>query len=257
MSLLTVLLQQLSRRGATPPPQSAKHPPSQDSRLEQGFTLLECLMAIAIISLTVVMVTPPLFVATATRVQNRRAEQAFQLAQGEIDRIQVLVEKSEHYPDKLPAIVTGLTKPETYAPPSAISAQMKSIRSSCGTYTGQQIPANTALKVDIDGDCETDFLVQIYRTQTANAISDGEKATNKNRPTNFQIGLRVYAAIAGDNNTLTGLDNPVRQASLQLTSGQGSQRKRPLAVFYSNITWSDQSFALCNYQTTNTARACD
>jgi prepilin-type N-terminal cleavage/methylation domain-containing protein len=250
------LLQQLIRQGLASTTRQPDHLDQPDTN--QGFTLLECLMAIAIISLTVVMVMPPLFVATATRVQNRRAEQAFQIAQGEIDRIRVLVERSNHFPQYLPEAVTGLTKAETQAAPSAIANLIKTSRASCSgatKYTDQKVAPNSVLQVDLDADCQADFLMQVYRTP--GTIPPGETATGNNRPSSFQVGVRVYAALAGANGNLSGLENPVRQASLKLTSGEGSQRRRPLAVVYSNYTWSDQSFSLCNYQRAgNPARSC-
>jgi len=57
---------------------------------ESGLTLMECVVAIAVVALAGALITPPLFLAAATRVQNRRSEQALQIAQGEIDRIRTL-----------------------------------------------------------------------------------------------------------------------------------------------------------------------
>ena len=58
---------------------------SQQANAESGLTLIECIVAIVIISVVGVAITPPLFLATAARVQTNRAEQAVQIAQGEVD----------------------------------------------------------------------------------------------------------------------------------------------------------------------------
>ncbi|MBD2462851.1 hypothetical protein H6G89_17565 [Oscillatoria sp. FACHB-1407] len=210
------------------------------SSSEDGLSLLECLMAIAVIMLTAALITPPLFIATATRVQNRRAEQALQLAQGEIDRLRVLVSQGQNTPGRLPAAVGTATNP---AAPSGLSNQLRSINSSCNTYNDEQIPATSALRVDVDGDCQFDFLMQVFRTD--GSLPASEDPTNNpaalQRRTDFVVGVRVYSFLAQNN--LGSLET--QQASLRLTSGQGSQRRRPLAVLYSRMNWSDQSFNLC------------
>lgn len=210
---------------------------------EQGLSLLECLMAIAIILLTAAMITPPLFIATATRVQNRRAEQALQVAQGQIDRYQVLMSKGQNTQALLPAIVTGNI---TAAPaPSGAAQSLKSV-ASCNTYNDQQIPASQVLLVDLDGDCQPDFLMQTFRE--AGRIPDSDNAalrpSGQNRATVFRVGVRVYSFLANGN----WANLQTTQASLQITNGQGSQRTRPLATLYTTMYWSDRNFSLCEIQ---------
>jgi type II secretory pathway pseudopilin PulG len=219
---------------------------------EQGLSLLECLMAIAVILLTAAMITPPLFVATASRVQNRRAEQALQVAQGQIDRYQVLMAKGQNTPALLPAIVAGDI---TAAPAPTSAAQLlRSVNSSCTSYDDRQIPVTQVLPVDLDGDCQADFLMQTFRE--AGRIPDSDNSalrpSGRNRATAFRVGVRVYSFLANGNwpNLQT------TQASLQLTNGQGSQRTRPLAVLYTTMYWSDRNFSLCEIQKTGN-RVCN
>lgn len=210
------------------------------SSTQEGFSLLECLAAIAVVMLTAALITPALFIATATRVQNRRAEQALQLAQGEIDRLRVLMTQGQNTPARLPVAV-GTTN---FPAPSAPSALLKSVNSSCNTYNDQRIDATAALRVDVDGDCQVDFFMQTFRT--AGSVPASEDPTNnpaaQGRSTDFTVGVRVYSFLA-ESNMGNGLET--QQASLQLTTGQGSQRRRPLAVLYSRLNWSDQNFNLC------------
>jgi type II secretory pathway pseudopilin PulG len=210
---------------------------------DEGLSLLECLMAVAVIMLTAAMITPPLFIATATRVQNRRAEQALQLAQGEVDRLRVLMSQSQNTPARLPVSVGIAANPPA---PGGLTSQLKSVNSSCNTYNDEQIAATAGLKVDVDGDCEMDFFMQTFRTNGVVPPSENpvDNPGARSRPTDFVIGVRVYSFLAQSN--LGSLDT--QQASLQLTNGQGSQRRRPLAVLYSSLNWSDQSFNLCQIQ---------
>jgi prepilin-type N-terminal cleavage/methylation domain-containing protein len=217
---------------------------------EQGLTLLECLMAIVVIGLTMAMITPPLVISAATRVQNRRAEQAMQIAQGEVDRVRALVARDQHTPARLPAIassgnlqaVPAPAVPANPASPSTASP-IKSPRN-CGTGTynnGEQMAVNQGLRVDVDGDCKADFFMQTFRTQ--GTLSTGE-VLGQNRPAAFEMGVRVYSILAdGSSGSLE-----TKPASLQITKHQGKQRTRPLAVLYTPFSRSDQGDALCFYQ---------
>lgn len=211
---------------------------------EQGVTILECLVAIAVIAITGALITPPLFIAAATRVQNQRAEQALQIAQGEVDRIRVMVERGGHRQNALPRKGAS-DNLEDVGPPTSLSNQLKSVNTTCDTYDGSLYPINQALRVDTDGDCDTDFLLQVFRSGEEN-FSPGEAAIAvpaNRRPTTVELGVRVYSNSAADN-----LNNLVtEEASLKFTSGDGNQRERPLAVLYSNIQWSDTEFSLCEY----------
>ncbi|MGJ3247534.1 MAG: type II secretion system protein [Elainellaceae cyanobacterium] len=208
---------------------------------EAGLTLLECLVAIAVIALTGAMVGPPLLLATATRIQNQRAEQALQIAQGEVDRVRSRVERGEHTPTNLPAAAGNPTSLETVATPASVASALKSVSSTCSTYAGTQIPLNQALQIDVDGDCQPDFLMQVFRTR--GTVSQREQV-GRNRPGEFDLMVRVYAAIAQTN--LGNLDN--EPASLRFTSGEGNQRSRPLAVLATQITWSESDNSLFCYQ---------
>lgn len=215
-------------------------------RHEQGLTLMECIVAIAVIALTSAMIGPPLVLAAATRLQNRRVEQSTQLAQGEIDRIRTLVTLSDHSRENLPAVTAQLNLNAEDAPDSSFNL-LESVNAGCPTpYDGSQVPINQALPIDIDGDCDVDFLVQTFRE--AGAFSTQENARgNDGRPNTFSVMVRVYAANAATNyGTLE-----TEPASLRFTSGEGNQRQRPLAVIASEMSWSDSDGSLFCYHSTN------
>jgi len=221
---------------------------------QAGVTLLECLIAVAVIGITSALILPPLFVAAASRVQNRRAEQALQIAQGEVDRIQTMVASGSHKVrlinelNGLPAIGTTsrTVSLDTIAPPAGVASSiLKSVRTGtggCNTYRGEVISANQALSVDVDGDCTADFYMQVFRDDVSTNRAPGP--TNPlPPPNNFRLAVRVYSALALTN--FGSMSTPVLPASLQITSGEGNQRLRPLAVLYSQAVWSDQSASLC------------
>ena len=224
--------------------------PTSKPTSEQGLTLIECLIAVFVTGLMVSLITPPIFIAVASRAQSRRAEQALQIAQGEVDRIRVMVARSKHTVTDLPGVVTGNLR--SVPPPSGVIPGIKSAQVCNPRYDNAPIAPNSAVQIDVDGDCNPDFFMQVFRT--AGSISAEQTAANvvnpgSAKPTAFQLGVRVYSILAKP--ALGSLANPPEPASLGLVNGEGGQRSRPLAVLYTPFSWSDQRGALCAYQQGN------
>ncbi len=215
----------------------------KSKKTEQGLTLMECLVAIAVIALTSAMIGPPLVLAAATRLQNRRAEQALQLAQGEVDRVRALVSLSQHQRQVLPAIA-GAADLDAVPAPANASAQMQSVDNACSDYDGTPLAVTQVLPIDIDGDCEEDFLMQVFRNEGDISNAENNRGTS-GRPSTFNMMVRVYTSSARDN--LGGAALETDPASLRFTSGQGNQRTKPLAVITSEMSWSDADGSLFCY----------
>ncbi|MEO0406216.1 MAG: type II secretion system protein [Cyanobacteria bacterium P01_A01_bin.135] len=220
--------------------------PTQDR--DRGLTLVESLIAISVVGVTGLLITPPLFISAATRVQNRRAEQALNVAQGEIDRVRLLVERDRQTvgfdPDDNPIAPTpGQVLPPQVANVDAVGAPMalinrlESVNDRFDTYGGQPIPnAAAALPIDIDGDGDADYFMQTFR-------NEGVRDTGSNQLESFRMGVRVYAIAARRNLGSLG----VTEASLRYTSGLGNQQQLPLAVLYANFTRSDRADSVCQF----------
>ncbi len=195
---------------------------------------MECLVAILMISAVMVAITPPIFLTVATRVQNRKAEQALQLANGEIDQVRVLVEQgiTEETRKQLPGEITGGTAATEVAAPSSFKSM-----NDCEATPSDADP-DVAREVDVDGDCEPDFLVQSFIANARKVPLGGIDI-----PLIFEMGVRVYSVTAQPN--LGGLEK--NQASLQLTSGEGQQSIRPLAVMYTVLGKGDLAPSLEEY----------
>jgi prepilin-type N-terminal cleavage/methylation domain-containing protein len=217
-----------------------------------GFTLIESLVAIIILSITVVSVLPPIFWATATRVQNRRAEQAVQLAQSEIDRVRVAVERRSITLDQLPPRAGTALKPDAPAPTTIIAqgTKLRSAVAGCNIDDGTQAANVTDLiLVDTDPEppgkpCAPEFMIQTFRgggvpLDTVAAPPDG-----------FVMGVRVYSIVASVNSAGTTLNSGVTAEAGRLgpTNGLGTQRVRPLAVQYSTIVRVNKSEGLGVYR---------
>ena len=225
-----------------------------------GFTLIESLVAIIIISITVVAISPPIFWATGTRVQNRRAEQALSIAQATIDRVRAKVERGGSTALELPTVddtAAAGKRPNPPGPlPSAEWTYMQSVTQPCNTVAsltptdkqypdvGKYLPVMTT----IDSVCKPDFLVQVFRNNgicaDGLACSASALPVNERRPVAFSVGVRVYSAIA-KNGTAPLL---IEKASLTGTTGTGQAGTRPLAVLYATVAKSDASSSLNNYR---------
>ena len=229
---------------------------------DQGLTLIECLVAIIVITITVVAITPPIMLATASRVQSRRAAQANQVAQGEVDRIRLLVERSDQlskYAEKdLPASAGTTIKDvpaATVAPsgaPSAASPLLTS-NSTCTTEAArypfqksfvegtptQQLPVANLVRVDINNDCTPEYVMQVFRAEDQSPTTGG-------LPLAFKVGVRVYSYFPDQSFPILRID---QRASLNGGTGAGDRMadgsRRPLAVLYTTIARSGSSATLC------------
>jgi prepilin-type N-terminal cleavage/methylation domain-containing protein len=208
---------------------------SQSKNSEQGMSLLECLVAIVVIAVVITSFTPPIFLAVATRVQNRRAEQAIQLAQGEIDKVRRTVEMGSYADRDLPPIGGGNVR--LHSAPN--SAERLDIRNANNPQLYPSSATSSAI-IDVNGDNRPDFYVQTYRSPGI---------PQNGRTVAFCLGVRVYSASAIQQNFGTLENPPQRLASLQMTTAQGSQRRRPLAAMYTSVVHSDSQNSLNNLTT--------
>ena len=226
---------------------------------DRGLTLIEGLVAIIIVSITLVSITPPIFWATGTRVQNRRAEQALQLAQGEIDRVRTIVDQGKATIDLLPPDTgeTNLRSAVVPAPSSAKDSNIVSVNPNCTNRddgkspggglkagVGKYVRVNTDPNPENPNDCNPNFLIQTFRSTGLD--KDGNVPATGVVPEGFVMGVRVYSFVAKNN--LEATRGLTEQASLKGNNGLGNQLTRPLAVQYSTIVRSSASQNLTIYR---------
>jgi type II secretory pathway pseudopilin PulG len=199
---------------------------------QQGFSLIEATIGFTIASALLAALAPLLLVAVSTRVQNYRAEQAMQLAQSQINRIQALMTQGVPQTQEVgkipPAAATG-SKVSEVGPPSTLVTEATALDS-----------PTKALAIDYDKDDNPEFIVQMFRDEGirfAQGVAEDELAV-------FQVGIRVYAGSAKEN--LDSLET--ENASLGLSQGLGEQKIRPLAVLYTEVSRSDLQLSLQNYK---------
>jgi prepilin-type N-terminal cleavage/methylation domain-containing protein len=193
---------------------------------ERGLTLIESLAAIVIFGIAITAITPPLMMAMAARVRAHRAEQALQVAQSEIDRVRLLMEKgnsglpSAEFIDLLPP-ASGAATPNEVAAPTAVE-------SDCTTLADS---TNTACAVDIENDGTDDFVIQTFRTHSC----ESENSQGERIPLGFRMGVRVYTKSSFDAHSGS---LGTKQGSLAFSAATTSG-KSPLAVMEIPIVRSD------------------
>ncbi len=215
---------------------------SNQQSTEQGLTLIESLAAVVIFSLAIIAVTQPLVLAMATRVRAYRAQQSLQLAQGEIERVRLLVEQSYQgqqkpgdsdqialntYISKLPP-ASSATSPKEVGPPTAFI--------DCSTT---QPSATQGCKVEVNG---ATFGIQTFRLHT---IEPEVRSLGKRTvPVAFKMGVRVYPPAALSQDNLSNLS--IEPASLAFS--EHTDGRAPLAVSYVPIVRSDLANSIDDYK---------
>lgn len=196
---------------------------------EAGLTLLECLAAITVVGFIGAAIAPVMVISIATRIQSQKSEQALSLAQGEVDRIRVLIERDG-----------GGDLASVPLPPAVTLADITAGQGPDGLSTSADYyDADYTKARDVDIDPENnngpDFAVQVYR-------DDGVVAGGQ--PVAFALGVRVYEYETVEGAT-GNLDTD--QAAIGLTQSQGERGVKPLATLYTTVAFGEDDQSLCNY----------
>lgn len=183
-----------------------------------GFTIVESLVAILVVSILLAAIAPVIALSVATRVQSRRVELASQAARSYIDGVRT--KKISLAPPETGAGVTL----SAYSAPTATGTLTCNANSYC------TVPSTTLYCLDFDGSnsCEgtsaTDMVVQAFRYNPTNSNS------NNTATKGYALGVRVYRADAFKDNV--ALITNTKQATF---AGGAGQRKAPLVEMTADI----------------------
>ncbi|MBD1882295.1 MULTISPECIES: type II secretion system GspH family protein [unclassified Coleofasciculus] len=192
-----------------------QQPISQSS--QGGFTIIESLLAIIVVTILMVGLAPVIVLSVATRVQAKRVERGTEAARAYIDGIR-----------------SGAINSTTTGFPVHTS-------SAFGQFAPPTSPTGLYC-VDLDGGgCSSnqDLLIQAFR--------DGVAAKPEN---GYRLGIRVYRADAfSEAGTLKtmGSSDPATQGKAQTFTGGLGDRKAPQFETTTEIAGSDTSLkTLCD-----------
>lgn len=202
-----------------------------------GLTLLEALVAMIIISVVISVITPPVFISVATRVYQRKTEQALNIAQQEVDSVRRTVSSGDYdvtagsprnYTKVLPPTVANKTKLFEHSAPTAVCTPTLT-EPYCSTTTTAIKRDASAGGVGGSADNSSIFYVQVFRTE-------GSKLNTTDLPGAFRLAVRVYEEDP------TKFNLGTQQAALTFTTGTAKRKGSgalPLAVLYTEVTRGD------------------
>lgn len=186
-----------------------------------GFTIIESLVAIIVVSILLAAIAPVIVLSVATRVQSRRVELASQAARGYIDgvRTQAITAPGS----------TGTDTLQAYAAPTATGSLTCVANSYC------TVPTTTPLYcMDFDGsgNCEstsiTDMVVQAFRYNSASSTATATSG--------YALGVRVYRADAFRQSTTLLKNNSTTKTTQASFTGGAGQRTAPLVEMTTDIS---------------------
>jgi prepilin-type N-terminal cleavage/methylation domain-containing protein len=227
---------------------------AQSSRLgvsdrDTGLTLLECLVAMIVISLVVALITPPIFLAVGTRVNNRRTEQALQVAQEEIERVRLLMIGGEAYDtikDQLPLEAAGVTR--TTLGKAAVPTALCNTTTQAGPPPLCNSASSLFLAFGTSKDDPSALFVQTFRDAGVSNPRPSPDGTTIPDPEiiAFNMGVRVYSheALNAAKTGVGTLDTSGQAAAVGFTTGSKSRGSRPLVVLYTEVARGTQAGAL-------------
>lgn len=211
---------------------------------QAGFTIIESLLAIIIVTVLMVAIGPVVFISVAARVQARRVERATEAAKTYIDGVNSGSIKP----------VLKFTTPATFfnapAPSVGDLPRTPDWSSNSGLY---------CVDLDQNANCSpnspNDLVIQAFRTGgggTPITIEDnGRKYSYRDDPTRgYRLGVRVYRADAFRGGTLEKKQQPALKGTL-------GARQYPLVTINTDIapsgtnqnslsTWCDRLKSLNN-----------
>lgn len=171
---------------------------------QSGFTLIECLVAIIIVSVLMIAIAPAIALSVATRLQARRVELGTQAARAYIDGVKAktiaLPKDTVLVNFKLPRGRANFSTAAAPAPGSLTTSNCLALP--IGDYPYCTNNRNLSLYcVDLDGggcssNSNKDLVVQAFRSisiSSAGTTDDGTKG--------YLLGVRVYRADAFKDST--------------------------------------------------------
>ncbi|NEO19256.1 MAG: type II secretion system protein [Moorea sp. SIO1F2] len=220
-----------------------QQPLSQSS--EAGFTIMESLMAMLIITILMLGISPMIVLGVANRVQSRRVELAVQAARAYIDGVRSeAIDPPEH---------TVIMKKEDILTKRAEFAKVDAPEQSdlnCKKNLYCENNQNKSIYcVDLDGggcssDSPRDLIIQAFGSIPSSSVKSPRIPSSKATSTdeNYFLGVRVYRADAFGNNK-DKLEIGEKGAKAKAIGPGLSDRKAPLVEMTTEITTGTPSYS--------------
>jgi prepilin-type N-terminal cleavage/methylation domain-containing protein len=232
---LSNLLKGLKRRSAT------------DDRIDRGFTLLEALVAVVVVTILLVGIGPMVALSTAARVNARRVDQATQAGRSYIDAVRGKVFDTSDFPNSLivdPLIASNNSQGQyTFesigAPTLAQFPITASTAAPCkldvGNFSVKNLDGGRVPGVCVDSNGDG-FRLDDPQDLVIQPMRSGGKDKSALEDQGFWLAVRVYRADAFDGSVtpLKGTEDTCATSKLVFIGTQGS-KACPLVTMRSQI----------------------
>jgi prepilin-type N-terminal cleavage/methylation domain-containing protein len=191
---------------------------------ETGFTLLESLVAAAVVGILIVSIAPMVALSTSARVNARRIDQATQAGRSYIDAVRGGVIDVTSFPNNLVVNATNAQSQytfETVAVPTTSSFPPATI---CNNTLAQNVPSGRVPGICVDANGNgfsiqdpQDFFIQPMRSGPLSSVTT---AATDLRSQGFWLAIRVYRADAllGSVPLRSGTENTCTQGNTPFAS---------------------------------------
>lgn len=249
----------------------SKHKLPSPSSTQSGFTLIECLLAVIIVSVLLVAVSPALILSVATRVQARRVEMATEAARTYIDGVRGGTIPQPQAVAPIETVLTGTPQqqgintflftsaaPASQAPPAmSLTCPLPTAVSPTGPPPKGfycQNPANPDIStvslycINLDGKgCSSNtrtnnMVVQAFRGVTPNSTNPALVPLDLDGSKGYLLGVRVYRVDAFDTNGALKTTPPTGKKRVATFTGGVGDRKAPLVEMTTDIRGAKTSY---------------
>lgn len=210
---------------------------------QSGFTIVECLVAMVVVSILMAAIAPVIALSVGNRVQARRVELATQAAKTYVDGVRTgAIAPPSHIVvlnevDRNKNFTFQRTRFSGEAPPLTATGL------SCATTQADYpycspTPTSSLYCIDLDGDgCSSnsfrDLIVQAFRSVTPSS-TDANKG--------YLLGVRVYRADAFSDSTPLIISDPENKRTQASFTGGLGNRKAPLVEMTTEIVSKKATF---------------
>jgi len=194
-----------------------KTQPKLHKSSEAGYTILEGIMAIVVVSVMMIAIGPVIALSVGTRLQAKRMELATQAARSYVDYVKSIDTDVENYPGDYPDDYPSITTTQV----SAAGAPADTTSLYCVDFDG-----------DLDGDgnpCDIDDSPSDMYVQ---GVGYHPESADIHPSNGFILGVRVYRA----NSFAAGvtLENPPTGTNSTVTNALGD-RTKPMVVMTTQV----------------------
>lgn len=207
---------------------------------QSGFTIIESLVALVVVGLLLAAIAPVIVIATATRVQAKRVEQATEAAKGFIDAVSSKTISEANISN---AVVLSASKDPKRVKDDYLLNTVLAPGDATTLYCFHKDG-----KITLPSACtsyKTTIPVQFYIQAFGNAVGTISASTTTaeiDKGKSYRLGIRVYRSDAQFGSLKRSFDNNGNQKTAATYSGGIGDRNAPLVEMTTEVVRGQPSY---------------